>query len=175
MKYDKNGSFIRFGRQARHRAQAVQYAALDPDGQQRQRVRRRSRQQPNSGSQQRSGPARHLRHVGSPWAAVHHPGPAPVSLQLQFQPDNNNSIQAAVTGEIYKMELDGTVMGKFGEAGKQLKEFSTVHCHGLRDRRTTSSSAKSPVGVCKRFTLKSQGPPRQRRSKRKLREAAQQY
>ena len=25
------------------------------------------------------------------------------------------------------MELDGTVVGKFGKAGKQLKEFSTMH------------------------------------------------
>ena len=25
------------------------------------------------------------------------------------------------------MELDGTIIGKFGKAGKQLKEFSTVH------------------------------------------------
>jgi DNA-binding beta-propeller fold protein YncE len=30
-------------------------------------------------------------------------------------------------GEIYKMELDGTVVGKFGKVGKQLKEFGTVN------------------------------------------------
>ena len=30
-------------------------------------------------------------------------------------------------GEIYKMELDGRVLGKFGQAGKLLKEFGTVH------------------------------------------------
>ena len=28
---------------------------------------------------------------------------------------------------IYKMELDGTIVGKFGKAGKQLKEFGIVH------------------------------------------------
>ena len=33
----------------------------------------------------------------------------------------------AVTGEIYKMELDGTILGKFGKPGKQLGEFGTVH------------------------------------------------
>ena len=33
----------------------------------------------------------------------------------------------AITGEIYKMELDGTIVGKFGRAGKQIGEFSTVH------------------------------------------------
>ena len=30
-------------------------------------------------------------------------------------------------GEIYRLELDGTVLGKFGTAGKQLKEFGTVN------------------------------------------------
>ena len=30
-------------------------------------------------------------------------------------------------GEIYKMELDGTVLGKFGTAGKLPKEFGTVN------------------------------------------------
>jgi hypothetical protein len=42
-------------------------------------------------------------------------------------PDNGDSRAAAQTGEIYKMELDGTIIGKFGKAGKALKEFSTVH------------------------------------------------
>jgi hypothetical protein len=32
-----------------------------------------------------------------------------------------------VTGEIYKMELDGTILGKFGKAGKKPGQFSTVH------------------------------------------------
>jgi len=30
-------------------------------------------------------------------------------------------------GQIYKMELDGTVLGKFGRAGKALKEYGAVH------------------------------------------------
>jgi hypothetical protein len=30
-------------------------------------------------------------------------------------------------GEIYKMELDEKILGKFGTAGKQLKEFGSVH------------------------------------------------
>ena len=28
-----------------------------------------------------------------------------------------------MTGDIYKMELDGTVVGKFGKAGKQLGAY----------------------------------------------------
>jgi NHL repeat len=65
--------------------------------------------------------------VGSPWALCITPGPHQYLYSSNSNPDNNNSIQAAVTGEIYKMELDGTVIGKFGVPGKQLKEFSTVH------------------------------------------------
>lgn len=30
-------------------------------------------------------------------------------------------------GEIYKMELDGKILGKSGSAGKQLKEFGSAH------------------------------------------------
>ena len=30
-------------------------------------------------------------------------------------------------GEIYKMELDGKIVGKFGRAGKLMKEFGSVH------------------------------------------------
>jgi hypothetical protein len=36
-------------------------------------------------------------------------------------------------GEIYKVELDGRVIGKFGHAGKLLKEFGTatgIDCRG---------------------------------------------
>jgi hypothetical protein len=30
-------------------------------------------------------------------------------------------------GEIYKMTLDGKILGKFGTAGKLIKEFGSVH------------------------------------------------
>lgn len=30
-------------------------------------------------------------------------------------------------GEIYKMELNGKIIGKFGTAGKLLKEFGSTH------------------------------------------------
>jgi hypothetical protein len=65
--------------------------------------------------------------IGAPWAICITPGPHQYLYSSNSNPDNNNSITASVTGEIYKMELDGTVLGKFGVSGKQLKEFSTVH------------------------------------------------
>jgi NHL repeat-containing protein len=65
--------------------------------------------------------------VGSPWAVCVSPGPHQYLFVSNSVPDNGDSRLAAQTGEIYKMELDGTIVGKFGKAGKALKEFSTVH------------------------------------------------
>jgi sugar lactone lactonase YvrE len=65
--------------------------------------------------------------VGAPWAVCISPGPHQYLFSSNSWPDNNDSTLSTVTGEIYKMELDGTVLGKFGKAGKQLGEFSGVH------------------------------------------------
>jgi DNA-binding beta-propeller fold protein YncE len=65
--------------------------------------------------------------VGAPWALCITPGPHQYLYSSNSNPDSNNSLISAVTGEIYKMELDGTVLGKFGHAGKKLGEFATVH------------------------------------------------
>lgn len=59
--------------------------------------------------------------VGSPWALCITSGPH----QYLYSSDSNSGEFDAA--EIYKMELDGTVLGKFGAGGKQLKEFGTVH------------------------------------------------
>ena len=45
-----------------------------------------------------------------------------------------NDIDAA--GEIYKMRLDGTILGRFGRAGKPLKEFGTVNSIDCRVENT---------------------------------------
>ena len=71
--------------------------------------------------------------VGAPWAVCITPGPHQYLYSSNSYPDNNNSNAFNVTGEVYKMELDGTVLGKFGKAGKQLKEFSTVHAIDCRN------------------------------------------
>lgn len=65
--------------------------------------------------------------IGSPWAICISPGPHQYLFVSNSLPDNGLSQFRDITGEIYKMELDGTIIGKFGKAGKQLKEFSTVH------------------------------------------------
>jgi DNA-binding beta-propeller fold protein YncE len=65
--------------------------------------------------------------VGAPWAMCITPGPHQYMYVSNSNPDNNNADIAAVTGDIYKMELDGTILGKFGKAGKGPGDFSTIH------------------------------------------------
>ena len=66
-------------------------------------------------------------HVGAPWSLCISPGPHQYLYSSNSNADSNNAPLAAVTGEIYKMELDGTIVGKFGRAGKALGEFATTH------------------------------------------------
>ena len=60
--------------------------------------------------------------VGAPWAVCVSPGPH----QYLFS-SNSNGTADMENGEIYKMELDGKILGKFGRGGKLLKEFGSVH------------------------------------------------
>jgi hypothetical protein len=70
--------------------------------------------------------------VGAPWSVCVTPGPHQYLYSSNSNPDNGNSEIGAVTGEIYKMELDGTIVGKFGKAGKDLGSFSTTHAIDCR-------------------------------------------
>jgi sugar lactone lactonase YvrE len=65
--------------------------------------------------------------VGAPWEVCVSPGPHQYLFSSNSFPDSNDSQLSTVTGEIYKMELDGTIVGRFGKAGKKLGEFSGLH------------------------------------------------
>src|SRR3954468_1631777 len=65
--------------------------------------------------------------VGAPWAVCISAGPHQYLYSSNSFPTGNNFDQAAITGEVYKMELDGTVLGRFGKAGHGVKEFSSIH------------------------------------------------
>jgi hypothetical protein len=60
--------------------------------------------------------------VGAPYAICISPGSHPYLYS-----SNSNSPASMENGEIYEMELDGRVVGKFGRAGKLLQEFGTVN------------------------------------------------
>jgi DNA-binding beta-propeller fold protein YncE len=53
---------------------------------------------------------------GAPWAICITPGPT----QYLYSAD-------AVPGRIYKLSLDGKVLGVLGEAGKEIKQFGWIH------------------------------------------------
>jgi DNA-binding beta-propeller fold protein YncE len=61
--------------------------------------------------------------VGAPWAICITPGPH----QYLYSSNSNGTREFDANGEIYKMELDGRIVGKFGRAGRGMKEFSSVH------------------------------------------------
>jgi hypothetical protein len=65
--------------------------------------------------------------VGAPWAVCISNTPHQYLYTSNSFPTGNNFDQASMTGEIYKMELDGTVLGRFGKAGHGPKEFSSIH------------------------------------------------
>ena len=65
--------------------------------------------------------------VGAPYALCLSQGPHQYLYVSNSPSTGNDSREIAVTGEIYKMELDGKILGRFGKAGKSLKDFGTVH------------------------------------------------
>ena len=71
--------------------------------------------------------------VGSPWAVCITPGPHQYLYSSNSYPDSSPANMRGVTGEIYKMELDGKVLGRFGKAGKAQGEFSTTHAMDCRN------------------------------------------
>jgi hypothetical protein len=60
--------------------------------------------------------------IGAPWAICISPG-----AHQYLYSSNSNPPDSMDNGEIYKLELDGKVLGKFGAAGKLVKEFGTVN------------------------------------------------
>jgi DNA-binding beta-propeller fold protein YncE len=73
-----------------------------------------------------------ITNVGSPQAICMTKGPNQVLYVSNSNPPNDIDRD----GEIYKIRLDGTQIGKFGRAGKLPKEFGTVNAIDCRDEST---------------------------------------
>jgi len=82
---------------------------------------------------------REIKNVGNAQALCITPG----ANQVMFVSNSNPPDTIDAGGEIYKMRLDGTVIGKFGRAGKLPKEFGTVNAI---DCRTESALYVGEVG-----------------------------
>jgi hypothetical protein len=72
-------------------------------------------------------PKSQITNVGTPYAICMTPGP-----HQYLYSSNSNDPETLDNGEIYKLELDGRIVGKFGKAGKLLKEFGTVNAIDCR-------------------------------------------
>src|SRR2546427_2160346 len=60
----------------------------------------------------------------------------PAANQVMYVSNSNPPNDLDTAGEIYKMRLDGSMIGKFGRAGKLLKEFGTVNAIDCRSENT---------------------------------------
>src|SRR5436190_21057357 len=69
-----------------------------------------------------------IKNVGNAQAICMTPG----ANQMMFVSNSNPPNDLDTAGEIYKMRLDGTIVGRFGRAGKLLKEFGTVNAIDCR-------------------------------------------
>ena len=127
-------------RQTRPRQPRVQHAALDRHRLPGQRLRRRSRQRARAGARQRPELEGELPERRQPVGGVRvwRTGPEESRQAVPVRrptrgPTARRPRSAEFTGEVYKMELDGTIIGKFGKGGKALGEFSTIHQMDCRD------------------------------------------
>lgn len=71
--------------------------------------------------------------IGTSWTVCVSPGPHQYLFTSNSNPNGNTPGSWDITGEIYKMELDGTVLGRFGHAGKLPGGFQVVHMMDCRN------------------------------------------
>jgi hypothetical protein len=71
--------------------------------------------------------------IGVSWTVCVSPGPHQYLFSSNSNPNGNGPGTWDITGEIYKMELDGTIVGKFGHASKQMGGFQVVHMMDCRN------------------------------------------
>ena len=88
--------------------------------------------------------------VGAPWAVCISQGPHQYLYSSNSFPTGNNFDQAPTTGEIYKMELDGTVLGRFGKAGTRVQGVQQRPPDGLPQPGRDSTWRRSPRGARRR-------------------------
>ncbi len=78
-------------------------------------------------------PIREITNLGVGWTACISSGPHQYAFLSNSNPNGNMPGTWDITGEIYKTELDGTVLGKFGRPGKLAPGFQVVHMMDCRN------------------------------------------
>jgi hypothetical protein len=122
MKYDKNGKWLKmWGSRGAEPGQFNTPHSIATDAQGNVYVGDRGNRRIQVFDGEGTFKAQYF-NVGAPWAICITPGP-----HQYLYSSNSNGTGNMENGEIYKMELDGKIVGKFGRAGKLLKEFGSVH------------------------------------------------
>ena len=122
VKFDKNGNFIKaWGARGRGPGQFEDVHTIQVDHQGNvyvgDRFNRRIQVFDNDGNLKNT-----FINVGAPWAICITPG----EHQYLYS-SNSTGTTDMENGEVYKMELDGRIIGKFGHGGKLPKEFMALH------------------------------------------------
>jgi NHL repeat len=78
-------------------------------------------------------PIKEITNLGTAWTMCISPGPHQYVFFSNSNPNGNPPGSWQDTGEIYKAELDGTVLGKFGHPGKLPPGFQVVHMLDCRN------------------------------------------
>jgi DNA-binding beta-propeller fold protein YncE len=121
-KFDKDGHFIRsWGQRGSEPGQfnSLRGIALDAQGNVYVADAGNKRIQVFDGS---GTPKAQITSIGIPAAICITPG-----AHQYLYASNSNDAESLDNGEIYKLELDGRVVGKFGRAGRLPKEFNMVN------------------------------------------------
>ncbi len=78
-------------------------------------------------------PMKEITNLGVGWTVCISAGPHQYAFLSNSNPNGNQPGTWDITGEIYKAELDGTVLGKFGHPGKLAPGFQVVHMMDCRN------------------------------------------
>jgi hypothetical protein len=127
-KFDKNGKFVKsWGSRGAAQSQfdSVRGIALDAQGNVYVADAGNKRIQVFDGDGNFKS---QIADIGSPSAVCISPG----THQYLYSSNSNPVDDIDSNGEIYKLELDGKIVGKFGKAGKLPKEFGTVNAIDCR-------------------------------------------
>jgi 6-bladed beta-propeller len=123
VKFDKDGNFVKaFGSRGHGPGQFEDVHTIQVDHQGNVYVGDRSNKRIQVFDNDGTFKTTYI-NVGAPWAICITPG----QHQYLYSSNSTGTTDMSDNGEIYKMELDGKILGKFGRGGKQLKEFMAVH------------------------------------------------
>lgn len=123
VKFDKNGKFLKdFGSRGKGPGQFEDVHTIQVDHQGNVYVGDRANKRLSVFDNDGNYKTGYI-NVGSPWAVCITPG----QHQYLYSSNSTGTTDMENGGEIYKMELDGRILGKFGKGGKEMKEFMAVH------------------------------------------------